>query len=163
MPPFKETARDGERRCSNPIDSQIYQTLHEYDRSYIPLLVIGVFADDTRMSRNGAQSMNFVRMIVLNVWIHSYTWHDIGISPSRAPIPGASSAKPAEQRALLFQQYMFLLMKECIIASKGVYVLEGFFTRCVLFLWLVISHKSESSNHSKKRLLPGLHILLATI
>lgn len=116
---FYRSGTESTQTRYSPVDFDGIQSLCMSTPSGIVVQGFDLYADGVALSRNGAQSVCLIRARFANMRGMSHKWHDIGITPCHGPTPNAAQAKRAKHRALLFQRFIYEMLRSMIDASRS--------------------------------------------
>ena len=103
----------------------------ETNTTGFPLLAFDIYIDGTTMAMSGAQSLTLVRLRFVNLRGRCVEWHEVGICPVLSKTTNPPATKLAEQRLLLLHRFLYLMLREVIIASHAGHVSTITFSRYV--------------------------------
>lgn len=119
---FQEKFVNNKRVYSTMCDSD---TMRDYRTEVNGSIVaaISIYCDGAVLSNSGTQSMYALRIQLSNLKKTKRKWMDIGYAPTMTKVAKSlSTGKAKEERAELFQRFLFVVLKNLINASHSGFV-----------------------------------------
>lgn len=110
---------------SNPLNSN---SIHSYARTISHndrLVIFDIQADEITISSPDSQSACLVRIIIVNVRVITSKWNEVGIMPVWHSSSQCSNETLAKELHLLQQRFLFLLLRDTIVASRNGIMIDG--------------------------------------
>ena len=110
---------------TSPIDSDALSEMQACSTLDLAVLAFELYVDGATLSESGANSANLVRIRLTNLKGRAHNWLDVGIALVLLDTASYADAKLKEERAILFQRYIFLLFRDLIVASRDGLFVDG--------------------------------------
>lgn len=124
--PFSEEATDGKRCYSAPWNASAMEEYEKCLPAGFAHVGIDLYSDGATLAKSGSQSANSMRVRFVNIAGMSQTWHEIGIAPA-IDTDGEvrTDIEKRKERMVLFQRYVFLVLRDVIKASSEGVLFDG--------------------------------------